>query len=414
MTSNGSTTSARNTQLLASVVARKTPVILMTPDLEETTFACSERTYTLRANYAEAITEAGGIPLILPYVRENLSDLIALADGILVTGAFPGVHITGERRAFEMALVDAGMKAGKPLLGICHGMQLIGEVLGGTLCSKLPSGDVSHLPQAVPDALAHAITLDTSTRFLSGLATDREDQSFRVNSLHLHALVGEGRFHVIARSPDGVIEAFEGLTPGFCMGVQWHPEYLLTSLDRHILATFVQHCADSTFIQRRPTLSAHTSNVIRQRLEAQGLALPPPSVPPGSFVGAVITGDVITVSGQVPLSDGAIVRTGHLGIDVSIEEGRECARFALLNALAQLEHLAGDLGRIGSFVRLAGYVGASAEFTEHGAVIEGASALLRDLFPDRWAHARIAIGVASLPRGVPVEIELTAHLTGVN
>lgn len=243
MTSNGSITSARNTQPLAPVAARKAPVILMTPDLEEAAIAFSERSYIVRANYAEAIAEAGGIPLILPYVRERLSDLIALADGILVTGALPGVHITGERRAFEMALVDAGMKAGKPLLGICHGMQLIGEVLGGTLCSELPPGDVSHLPQMVPDTLAHAITLDTSTRFLTGLTADHEDQSFWVNSLHQHALVGEGRFNVIARSPDGVIEAFEGHTPGFCMGVQWHPEYRLTNLDRHILASFIQHCA---------------------------------------------------------------------------------------------------------------------------------------------------------------------------
>lgn len=256
MTSNGSITADRTTQLLAPVVARKAPVILMTPDLEETAIALSERSYIVRANYAEAITEAGGIPLILPYVREKLTELIALADGILITGAVPGVHITGERRAFEMALVDAGMKAGKPLLGICHGMQLIGEVLGGTLCSELPPGDVSHLPQMVPDTLAHAITLNTSTRFLSGLLADDEDQSFRVNSLHQHALVGEGRFHVIARSPDGVIEAFEGLTPGFCMGVQWHPEYRLTNLDRHILATFVLHCAESALAPRRPVPSA--------------------------------------------------------------------------------------------------------------------------------------------------------------
>ncbi|UIY23234.1 RidA family protein [Rhizobium leguminosarum] len=120
------------------------------------------------------------------------------------------------------------------------------------------------------------------------------------------------------------------------------------------------------------------------------------------------TGNIITISGQVPLKDGVVLQTGHLGASVSIEEGRECARWALLNALAQLEGAAGGFHKIRGFVRLAGYVAADASFERHGAVVDGASELLRELFPDRWTHARIAVGVASLPRGVPVEVELTA------
>jgi gamma-glutamyl-gamma-aminobutyrate hydrolase PuuD len=261
MTSNGSTTSTTNPKLSELAVIRNAPVILMTPDLEDSVSIPRERRYVVRTNYAEAIAEAGGVPLILPYVREKLSDLIAFADGILVTGTTPGVHIAGERRALELSLIDAAVKGGKPLLGICHGMQLIGEYLGGTLCSELPPGDVSHLPQAVPNVLAHEITLNTSTRFLASLVTDGSDQSFRVNSFHRHALVGEGNYHVIARSPDGVIEAFEGLTPAFCMGVQWHPEYQLTDLDRHILASFVQHCAESASLKHGKGLSAQSANI---------------------------------------------------------------------------------------------------------------------------------------------------------
>ena len=131
-------------------------------------------------------------------------------------------------------------------------------------------------------------------------------------------------------------------------------------------------------------------------------------MPPGAFAGAVRRGDVVTVSGQVPLKEKAVLRVGHLGAGVSLEEGRECARWALLNALSQLERAAGGFHRVRSFVRLAGYVAVTPDFTRHGAVIDGASELLRDVFPDRWEHARIAVGVGSLPRGVPVEIELSA------
>jgi enamine deaminase RidA (YjgF/YER057c/UK114 family) len=147
---------------------------------------------------------------------------------------------------------------------------------------------------------------------------------------------------------------------------------------------------------------------VRKRLAAIGLSLPQASVPPGAFVGAVRSGNIVTVSGHVPVLDGAVAQTGLLGADVSIDEGRECARLCLLNVLAQLERAAGGFDRVRGFVRLAGYVAAAAEFTRHGAVIDAASELLRELFPDCWQHARIAVGVSSLPRGVPVEIELIA------
>ena len=147
---------------------------------------------------------------------------------------------------------------------------------------------------------------------------------------------------------------------------------------------------------------------VHERLTALGLELPDAPVPPGAFVGAIGFGALITVSGQVPLKDGKVAATGRLGDNVSIEEGRECARIALLNALAQLDRAAGGLERARGFLRLGGYVAATPDFTQHGSVIDAASELLQQLFPDCWPHARIAVGVASLPRGVPVEIELTA------
>jgi gamma-glutamyl-gamma-aminobutyrate hydrolase PuuD/enamine deaminase RidA (YjgF/YER057c/UK114 family) len=380
-------------------------IILLTPDIDDPVGPSTERTYAVRANYAAAISEAGGVPLILPYETQALAAALDLADGVLITGTIPGTEGAAERRSFELKLIEHAITAGKPLLGICHGMQLIGEWLGGTLTRSLPashSKTVDHMPSAVADRIAHDIAVEPG----SVLADISGGGTAQVNSLHRHALTGVGRFRVAARARDGVIEAFEGETPGFCLGIQWHPEYRLTDFDRAIFRMFVVRSAARGAKSGPATL--HCS--VRGRLAALGLALPEVSEPPGAFVGAVRTGDIVTVSGQVPLKDRTVLRTGHLGNGVSLEDGRECARWACLNALAQLERIAGRFDRVKGFVRLAGYVAATADFTQHGAVVDGASELLREIFPACWPHARLAVGVGSLPRGVPVEIELTALL----
>ncbi|GAA2859368.1 hypothetical protein GCM10010837_07370 [Aminobacter niigataensis] len=373
------------------------PLILISPDITDS----AEPEYAVRANYAEAIAEAGGAPLILPCEIAFLETALAVADGILIAGANPGADVTDKRTEFEKALVQGTLARQIPLLGICHGMQLIGEHLGGHVVRDDPAllAEVTpHIPQAVPNAVAHEILIEPGSHLARLSEATRAD----VNSLHRHALADTGRFRVAARAPDGVVEAIEADGQGFCMGVQWHPEYRLTELDRRILAGFVGEC------------SARARTVARggvaSRLAALGLALPDAPVPPGAFVGAVRHGNVVTVSGQVPLKDGTVMTTGRLGQDVSLEEGQDCARYALLNALAQLGKVAGGLERVAGFVRLAGYVAAAPDFTRHGAVIDGASELLRTLFPENWAHARVALGVSSLPRGVPVEIELSAVL----
>lgn len=385
-------------------LTEKRPLILLTPDLRQTGKDRSEQEYSLRANYAEAIGEAGGFALVVPLELERIGDAIAAADGVVITGTGPGAEVAAQRLEFEHILIREALRLGKPLLGICHGMQIIGEHLGGHIVRddpELVAGVTTHVPREVPDILAHEIVIEPE----GALFELAGGPSARVNSLHRHVLAGNGRFRVVARALDGVVEAIEGTGDGFCMGVQWHPEYRLSDLDRRILQCFVQHCAD-----RAGSGGAFRSG-FAARLSVLGLGMPDASVPPGAFAGAVRAGRLITVSGQVPLKDNRVLRTGRLGEDVSIEEGQECARWALLNALAQLERAAGGLERIESFVRLAGYVAAAADFTRHGAVVDGASELLRYLFPDNWAHARVALGVASLPRGVPVEIELSAMLS---
>ncbi|HTO31004.1 MAG TPA: Atu1372/SO_1960 family protein [Pararhizobium sp.] len=392
---------------LADTDPSRPPVILITPDFLPNDKAETEHEYAVRTNYAEAISEAGGLALILPYHSEQIADALALCDGILVTGTQPGAEVPARRSTFERTLVHEALAAGKPLLGICHGMQLIGEYLGGSFAKDLPdlAGETTaHLPHVVPDRLAHEIVLTPG----SLLATWQGGTTARVNSLHRHALTGTGRFDVLAIAPDGVTEAFEAPGDTFCLGVQWHPEYGLTALDRQIFKGFVAKCAERRSGPQRPS----RNSLIEARLSELGLALPEASTPPGAFVGAIRTGNVVSVSGQVPLRDGKVVCTGQVGGAVSIDEARDSARWALLNGLVQLEKIAGGLDRVTGFVRLAGYVSAAPDFTRHGQVVDAASELLRDLFPDRWMHARVAVGVSSLPRGVPVEIELSATIAG--
>ena len=216
------------------------PVILVTPDIR--TAAGAEREFAVRTNYAEAIGEAGGVPLILPYEAGTPDAVLTLADGILLTGTIPGLEAGPDRRIFELGLIDRALDRGMPLLGICNGMQLIGEALGGRVIRDAPDllEEVSqHIPQPVPDRLAHAIVIEPATKLFALHGADRAE----VNSLHRHKLDGFGRYHVAARAPDGVVEAIEGLGDTFCMGVQWHPEYRLTPLDRAIMGEFVASCA---------------------------------------------------------------------------------------------------------------------------------------------------------------------------
>ena len=125
----------------------------------------------------------------------------------------------------------------------------------------------------------------------------------------------------------------------------------------------------------------------------------------------VRVGACIYVSGQIPDSPGLAPLRGRLGDDVDLDTGRDAARRATLNALAVLESAAGGLDRVRRIVKVVGFVRSTHDFTDQPAVINAGSELIVDLWgPEFGKHARSAIGVASLPFGVPVEIELIAEL----
>jgi enamine deaminase RidA (YjgF/YER057c/UK114 family) len=142
-----------------------------------------------------------------------------------------------------------------------------------------------------------------------------------------------------------------------------------------------------------------------------GITLPSPPKPAGSYIPVVKTGNLVFVSGQIPISDGKVLYSGKVTKDLSIEDAQKAARLCIINALAQLKSEFGNLDKISKIVRLSGFVNSPPEFTEHPKVINGASDLLFEIFEKTGQHARIAVGVSSLPLNSAVEIDLIVELT---
>jgi enamine deaminase RidA (YjgF/YER057c/UK114 family) len=150
-----------------------------------------------------------------------------------------------------------------------------------------------------------------------------------------------------------------------------------------------------------------------QRLAALGLSLPEVATPVGTYVPARRHGDLIHTSGQLPLLEGDLLAAGLVGQrtgDVTPERATECARQCALNALAAAAQAAGGLDAIESVVKVTGFVASAPGFTAQPAVINGASSLMVEVFGEAGRHARSAVGVASLPLGAPVEVEITVAL----
>ncbi len=141
-----------------------------------------------------------------------------------------------------------------------------------------------------------------------------------------------------------------------------------------------------------------------QRLAELGLVLPPPPAPAAAYQPWATLGDVVHTAGQLPLVDGALVRTGRLGAPLTTAEGAELAATAALNLLAVGAAAIGDLERL-RVVKLTVFVASTPDFTEQHLVANGASELLAAVLGDHGVHARSAVGVSSLPLGSPVEVE---------
>lgn len=146
------------------------------------------------------------------------------------------------------------------------------------------------------------------------------------------------------------------------------------------------------------------------RLREKGLELPPPPSPMATYVEAVRTGNLVFVAGHGPSKDGQLIYKGKLGRDVDVETGYQAAQLVCLNMLASLKVEIGDLDRVKRIVKLLGMVNCVPDFGQQPEVINGASDLLVHVFGERGRHARSAVGMAGLPRGISVEIEMIVEV----
>ena len=147
-----------------------------------------------------------------------------------------------------------------------------------------------------------------------------------------------------------------------------------------------------------------------ERLAELGLAVPDVAKPVAAYVPAVRTGSYVYTSGQLPMRDGQLMRTGKVGGEVSQEDALECARQCGLNALAAVRAEVGELSAVKRVVKVVAFVASTTDFTAQPQVANGVSELLGDVFGDAGRHARSAVGVPVLPLDAPVEVELVVEV----
>ena len=149
--------------------------------------------------------------------------------------------------------------------------------------------------------------------------------------------------------------------------------------------------------------------MIEEKIKSIGIKLPIPPNPAGSYIPVVKSGNLLFVSGQIPIEDGKVALTGKVS-DANIETAQKSARMCAINILAQLKKELGDLEKISKIVRLSGFVNSVPEFTQQPKVINAASDLLYEIFGECGKHSRIAVGVSSLPLNSMTEIDAIVEI----
>jgi len=213
--------------------------------------------YAVRENYCAAVFAAGGLPILLPHEPDAAAAYLARIDGLVVTGGGFDVdpvlfgaetrHATvktkDRRTEFELAITRAALAADKPVLGICGGQQLLNVALGGTLIQHIPDEVADCLEHRQPNPRhepGHTVRIAPGTLLRDIAGTD----ALSVNSAHHQAVKEVGPGVVVdAVAEDGVVEGIEDRRRRFCLGVQWHPEFLISEADRNIFRRFAEAAA---------------------------------------------------------------------------------------------------------------------------------------------------------------------------
>ena len=231
------------------------PLIGIVLDNEEKGAYSEYPYYVLRKHYFNAVSKAGGIPVGIDHSVDNIEDYVQMLDGLLMPGGDydipPGVYGDNEvhesvvtkvgRLDFDWKITQKFLDADKPVLGICAGEQLLAVMHGGTLVQDIESevNDCLDHYQSDREAIAHDVTIEEGTLLHKIIGATKQG----VNSHHHQSVKAvSDKFIVSALSSDGIIEAIEVKDKKFCLGVQWHPEFLNNPGEFKIFEAFILAC----------------------------------------------------------------------------------------------------------------------------------------------------------------------------
>jgi len=231
----------------------KKPIIGITLDNEDPGGYSKFPWYAIRLNYLHSIEKYGGIPFPLLHSNKNIKNIFNLIDGLIITGGNfdinPKIYdekfkesriIKNDRTNFELSICQMCINSSKPILGICGGEQLLNVACGGTLIQDIPN----HIPHSLKHEQAnprnqtgHSVNIKSKTKIKKII----KKNIIEVNSAHHQAVNELGKNLIVSGySSDGVIESIEHLTHKWCIGVQWHPEFLITKEDNLLMKNFVK------------------------------------------------------------------------------------------------------------------------------------------------------------------------------
>ena len=232
----------------------KKPLIGITLDSEESGNYSKFPWYAIRKNYLDSIYECGGIPFPLFHNIENILELTELLDGLIITGGNFDINpklyakdilgsrlLKNKRTNFEIFIFKEFLKLKKPILGICGGEQLINVACGGSLVQDIKKdglNNIQHEQTNPKNETSHVINKKNDTKLFNII----NEKKICVNSAHHQSvkLLGKNLIES-AKAEDNIIEAIEHLYHPWCIGVQWHPEFLITRYDKLLFNNFISH-----------------------------------------------------------------------------------------------------------------------------------------------------------------------------
>ena len=231
----------------------KKPIIGITLDNEEPGKYSKFPWYAIRNNYLHSIERFEGIPFPLLHTQKNIKNIFNILDGLIITGGNfdidPNLYgkkskgariIKNNRTKFEISICKMFLKSNKPILGICGGQQLLNVACGGTLIQDIKKSNtksLNHEQKNSRDETSHAVNIKADTH-LNKIINKKK---IMVNSAHHQAIDKIGKnLRINGYANDNIIESIEHISHKWCIGVQWHPEFLITKDDKKIIKNFIR------------------------------------------------------------------------------------------------------------------------------------------------------------------------------